>query len=66
MREKGERRMEVTQYKCTRCGRHIEVFKELGKYAAACSNGSCRLAYEYPMFETEKERDMYLEKSFKK
>lgn len=54
---------EILQYKCPRCGRPLEKFKELGKYAAACSNGSCSLAYDYELFDTEEELFEALEKA---
>ena len=41
-----------TLYKCKFCGRAIERFVELGKYAAACSNGACRGCYDYPAFDS--------------
>ncbi len=47
--------MYTTKYKCKKCGRAIEVFQELGQWGAACSNGTCRAAYEYLLFNTEQE-----------
>ena len=45
----------VIAYKCPRCGRPFETFRELGKYAAACSNGNCGRAYDYELFDSEEE-----------
>ena len=55
----------MTKYKCKKCGRGIETFREGGKYAAACSNGACMGAYEYDIFDTEEELFEYLENSNK-
>lgn len=43
----------MTKYKCKRCGRALEVFREAGKIAAACSNGTCIGAYEYELYDSE-------------
>lgn len=52
----------IIAYKCPSCGRPFETFKELGKYAAACSNGNCRRAYDYELFESEEKALQNLEK----
>lgn len=53
----------MTKYKCKKCGRGIEAFREGGKYAAACSNGACIGAYDYELFDTEDALFDFLEQS---
>lgn len=42
-----------TPYKCSRCGRSMELIQELGRYGVACSNVACAWFYDYELYDTE-------------
>ena len=45
--------MPVIEIKCKICGAPMETFKELGEWAAACTNGDCIGAFEYETYPTK-------------
>ncbi len=52
---KGGGGLGILEYKCKLCGAPLESFKEMGKYAAACTHGDCIGCFDYELFDTQQE-----------
>lgn len=54
--------MPILEYRCALCGAPLETFKEMGKYAAACTCGDCVGCFDYQLYDTQDELYEALEK----
>lgn len=54
--------MPILEYRCALCGAPLETFKEMGKFAAACTCGDCVGCFDYQLYDTQEELYEALEK----